>query len=64
MSYVSQEGKILYGDSPDTKVYDALDFLALLSCHINDRWERRVIAYGYCLPPIFQGSLLPHRGVK
>jgi hypothetical protein len=47
MSYVSQEGKILYGDSPDTKVYDALDFLALLSCNITDRWERRVIAYGY-----------------
>ncbi|MHC9543284.1 MAG: hypothetical protein AB9903_27550 [Vulcanimicrobiota bacterium] len=45
-------------DSTDTKAYDALDFLALLSCHITDRWERRVIAYGYCLPPIF------YRGVK
>ncbi|GEM_PF-2710964 len=39
--------KVIYGDSPDTKVYDALDFLALLSCRITDRWERRVIAYGY-----------------
>ena len=47
MTYVSQEGKILYGNASDTKVYDALDFLALLSCHITDRWERRVIAYGF-----------------
>jgi hypothetical protein len=47
MSYASQEGKILYGDSPDMKVYDALDFLALLSCHITDRWDRRAIAYGF-----------------
>jgi len=47
MTYVPQEGKVQYGDARDMKVYDALDFLALLSCHITGRWERRVIAYGY-----------------
>ena len=46
MTYLPHEGKVLYGDSTDTKVYDTLDFLALLSCHITDRWERRVIACG------------------
>ncbi|MDQ7823451.1 MAG: hypothetical protein RDV48_11695 [Candidatus Eremiobacteraeota bacterium] len=62
MTYMPQEGKVLYGDARDMKVYDALDFPALLSCHITGRWERRVVAYGYCLPPIFQGSLLPPGG--
>jgi len=47
MTYVPQEGKIYYGDPDDTKVYEVLDFLATLSCHITDRWERRVIAYGF-----------------
>ena len=36
MTYVPQEGKVVYGDSVDTKTYDALDFLALLSCHITE----------------------------
>jgi hypothetical protein len=46
MSY--KEGKIIYGESHNAKVYDdPLDFLALLSCHITDRWERRVIPYGF-----------------
>jgi hypothetical protein len=50
MTYVPQQGKVVYGNSGnsvDTKTYDALDFLALLSCHITDRWERRVIPYGF-----------------
>ena len=47
MTYLPQEGKVLYGDSVNIRLYEALDFLALLSCHITDRWERRVIAYGY-----------------
>ena len=36
MTYVPQEGKIYYGDASDTKVYDALEFLALLCCHITE----------------------------
>ena len=51
MTYVPQQGKVVYGDSVDTKAYDALDFLALLSCHITDRWERRVIPYGFWPAP-------------
>ncbi len=47
MTYLPREGKILYGDASDTKSYEPLDFLALLSCHITDRWERRVIPYGF-----------------
>lgn len=50
MTYLPKEGKVVYGDSSAATVYGALDFLALLSCHITDRWERRVITYGYCLP--------------
>ncbi len=51
MSYDSTEGKIVYGEPHNAKVYDdPLDFLALISCHITERWEHRVIPYGFCLP--------------
>ncbi|MGV8118384.1 MAG: hypothetical protein AB2L14_01340 [Candidatus Xenobiia bacterium LiM19] len=60
-----QSDRMHLGGHADAKVYDALDFLALLSCHITDRWERRVIAYGYCLPPIFvQGGSNKSRGMR
>jgi len=65
MTYIPHEGKIYYGDPGDRKVYDALDFLATLSCHITDRWERRAIAYGFCLPPILvQGESDKSRGMR
>ena len=37
----------MYGNASDTKSYEPHDFLALLSCHKTDRWERRVIPYGF-----------------
>jgi len=37
MSYDCTEGKVIYGESHNAKVYTPLDFLALLSCHITDR---------------------------
>jgi len=52
MRYLPEEGKVIYGNfTGEKKSYDALDFLALLSSHITNRYEHRVIYYGLCLPP-------------
>ena len=46
MTYVPQEGKVVYGDSVDTKAYAALDFLALLSTKAYRRkwaaWVKKI----------------------
>jgi hypothetical protein len=41
----------LFGEKK--RVLEALDFLALLSSHIPDKFENRILYYGHCLPPIF-----------
>jgi len=48
LRYIPEEGQVIYGNPGQrTVTCNALDFLALLSLHIPDRFQRRVIAYGY-----------------
>ncbi|MDQ7826882.1 MAG: transposase [Candidatus Eremiobacteraeota bacterium] len=48
MSYKRDEGKVVYGNQGGEKrVFEALDFLALVSSHIPDRFENRILYYGY-----------------
>jgi hypothetical protein len=38
-----------------------LDFLALLSCNVTDRWEQRVIAYGSTQKDTTNSQIIPNR---
>ena len=58
MTYDWNEGKVIYGNpGGEKRVYEALDFLALVSSHRPDKFENRILYYGFCLPPD-----LSHRG--
>lgn len=48
MTYIPEEGKVIYGNPNGKKIeYDALDFLALAASHIPNRFENRILYYGY-----------------
>jgi hypothetical protein len=46
LTYLPEEGKVLYGPRHDTKLFHPLDFLAELTQHIPDHYEHRVHYYG------------------
>ncbi len=48
MTYLPGDGKVIYGNpNGERKEYGALDFLALASSHIPNRFENRILYYGY-----------------
>jgi hypothetical protein len=51
MTYKRDEGKVVYGNpGREKRVFEAMDFLALLASHIPDKFENRILYYGFCLP--------------
>lgn len=49
MTYLPEESKVVYGskDGKDEKVFDALEWLAIMSSHVPDKGEQMVRYYGY-----------------
>jgi hypothetical protein len=48
MTYDWNEGKVIYGNpGGEKRVYEAMDFLALVSSHIPDKFENRILYYGH-----------------
>ena len=50
MTYIQEESKVLYQskDGKKAKTFDALEWLAAMCSHVQNKGEQMVRYYGYC----------------